>query len=95
MKPLSLAAFYNKKGLDLTCDQILELINDLGPQALIGPVVSIAHSRGISSQATTFKKMKALEVYGLIKTLVDKKDNRCRRVSITKAGLDRLKGWGA
>ena len=92
--PMSLRDFYKQHGHDLTCDQLLEMIKQLGPGITVGKVINIALAEDISSPATTFKKLKELESAELIKSEIPPNDTRCRQLAITEKGLSRLKEWG-
>jgi len=92
--PLSVMDFYRAKGLDLTCDQILAMIKELGPGTTVEKVVDVADEEGISSRATTFKKLKALEKAGFISSIIPEDDQRYRLLAVSRKGRDRLQGWG-
>jgi DNA-binding MarR family transcriptional regulator len=94
MSPLQLASFYAKSAIDFKGDQVLEVISKLGPKTLVGEIVGTCNKNNIASPATTHKKLTELEARGFVTSRVPSSDYRCREVSITKRGTERLQNWG-
>lgn len=93
INPVALADYYAKSPVDLKADQVLEVVSKLGPCVTVGIVIDTCHATNICSPATTHKKLNELEVLGLITSRVPH-DARCRELSITKRGRERLQTWG-
>jgi DNA-binding MarR family transcriptional regulator len=75
-------------------DQVLALIADQGPKVTVGAIVHAAYEKGVSSPATTHKKINQLVEHELIRRAGDSKDHRKRFLTIAAKGSSRLEGWG-
>jgi DNA-binding MarR family transcriptional regulator len=93
MKPQDLLNYYKDSSLDLTADQVLQELINLGPTA-VQPVIMACEAKKISSPATTYKKIDELEASGMIYKGVDPKDSRIRILSVCVKGEERIKKWG-
>lgn len=93
MKPQSLVKYYKKNGLDLVADQVLQEVVLKHP-VRVQQIVTSCLAKGISSQATTHKKLNDLTKVGLLSKQVDLYDNRVHILQVTEKGLLRLKKWG-
>lgn len=94
MKPLDLLECYRETILDLNADQILDLLCSRKDPWRVQSVVDECSITGISSPATTYKKIDALLAQGLVDKSVHHEDFRVKMLRPTKQGRERIKNWG-
>jgi DNA-binding MarR family transcriptional regulator len=93
MKPQSLIKYYKNNFLDLIADQVLQEVV-LKEPTTVQKIVNSCLEKGISSPATTHKKLSELKKADLIQKHLDLKDQRISIVQATEEGRVRLKKWG-
>lgn len=96
MRPLDLQNFYIKRDTDFIFDCVLDMLSSYKSSTTVQVLINDCLRFGISSPATTHKRLALGKNLGFIETVdhAEDKDRRKTYIRATTKGLDYLHAWG-
>lgn len=95
MRPLRVLRLQEQRGMDFVADCVLDLVSDFPKPTTTQTLVDECLKDGVSSPATTHKKLQQLKKLGLVEDYAhpQDKDTRKRYVKVSSVGLKYLSMW--
>lgn len=95
MRPLKVVDLQKERHMDFVADCVLDLVSDFPKPTTTQTIVDECLKDGVSSPATTHKKLKQLKKLGLVEEYAHPTDTdtRKRYVKVSPVGLKYLSIW--